>query len=142
MCSKVTSSPQTEHTRWYLMRPPSLSCSWLKRRVFSSVAGKTLIGIETRPNEMAPLHMVLGIGSPSGEVSLAHPRGDPRFYWSRGALDVAHGVPGEVVPDRHYHHCHATQAEAGRPGVHGEVPQAAPRRAAGGGAGGWGRRAG
>jgi len=37
--SKVTSSPHLAHVRWYLMRPKSLSWSWLKRRVFSSVAG-------------------------------------------------------------------------------------------------------
>src|SRR5436190_9065546 len=97
MWSKDTSSPHTEHTRWYLMRPPSLSCSWLKRRVFSSVAGKTLIGIETRPNEMAPLHMVLGIGSPSGEVSPAQPARRPTILLVGWPAAGSPGRPRRVV---------------------------------------------
>src|SRR5438034_11425938 len=68
MCSNGTSSPHTAHTRLYLMRPPSLSCSWLNRRLFSSVAGNTRIGMETRPNEMAPFHMVLGMSEPPWKV--------------------------------------------------------------------------
>src|SRR5438034_7315236 len=83
MCSNGTSSPHTEHTRLYLMRPPSLSWSWLNRRLFSSVAGKTLIGIETRPNEMAPFHIVLGMG----EASFERPLGaESRLYWSKPSL--------------------------------------------------------
>src|SRR3954451_11295980 len=61
MCSKVTSSPSTAHTRLYLMRPMSSSWSWLKCRDFSSVAGYMPTGIDTRPKEMAPFHMVLGM---------------------------------------------------------------------------------
>src|SRR5438034_445801 len=61
MCSKATSSPSMAHTRLYLMRPWSTSCSWLNRSVFSSVAGNRPTGMETRPKEMAPFHMALGI---------------------------------------------------------------------------------
>src|SRR5947199_642879 len=97
MWSKDTSSPHTAHTRWYLMRPPSLSCSWLKRRVFSSVAGKTLIGIETRPNEMAPLHIVLGICPPSGEVgSRARTRRHPIVLLEGPPV----GIPTPLERDR------------------------------------------
>src|SRR6266700_7849736 len=61
MCSKGTSSPHTAHTRWYLMRPWSLSWSWLNLRLFSSVAGYSPTGTVTRPKVMAPFHIVLGI---------------------------------------------------------------------------------
>src|SRR5438552_352026 len=61
MCSKGTSSPHFEQYRWYLIRPKSSSWSWLKRRVFSSVAGYRPTGIDTKPKLMAPFHMVLGI---------------------------------------------------------------------------------
>src|SRR5437899_3126668 len=43
------------------MRPWSFSWSWLNERPFSSVAGNTLIGMDTSPKEMAPFHMVLGM---------------------------------------------------------------------------------
>src|SRR4249919_1815771 len=49
------------------MRPPSASCNWLNLSDFSSVAGYTATGIVTKPKEMAPLHMDLGmIGTPPG----------------------------------------------------------------------------
>src|SRR5437763_3941324 len=61
MCSNETTSPSTSHTRWYRIRPMSSSWSWLNFRDFSSVAGNTATGIDTRPNEMAPFHIDLGI---------------------------------------------------------------------------------
>ena len=48
------------------IRPPSSSWSWLKRSVFSSVAGYTATGIVTSPKLMAPFHIVLGMVDPSG----------------------------------------------------------------------------
>src|SRR5437763_10270246 len=63
MCSYATISPHFAQTRWYLMRPWSSSWSWLNDRPFSSVAGNTLIGMETSPKEIAPFHMVLGMVS-------------------------------------------------------------------------------
>ena len=61
MCSNGTTSPHFAQTRWYLMRPWSSSWSWLNERLFSSVAGKTLMGMDTSPKEIAPFHMVLGM---------------------------------------------------------------------------------
>src|SRR6266508_243931 len=61
MCSKGTSSASIEHTRLYLIRPKSSSWSWLNLSDFSSVAGYSPTGIETRPKEMAPFHMTLGM---------------------------------------------------------------------------------
>src|SRR5437762_1169639 len=81
MCSNGTSSPQIEQVRWYLMRPWSLSWSWLKRSVFSSVAGYRPTGIETSPNEIAPFHMVLGI------AHLSSGEGTPRGIWSLAGND-------------------------------------------------------
>ena len=40
------------------MRPPSGAWSWLKRRLFSSVAPYTRTGIVTNPKEIAPFQIV------------------------------------------------------------------------------------
>src|SRR5437764_8442048 len=59
----------------------SSSWSWLNFRDFSSVAGNTATGIDTRPNEMAPFHIALGIAHLRKD---ARPPGEgarcPRFY--------------------------------------------------------------
>src|SRR5215207_7776939 len=52
-----TSSPHTEQTRLYLIRPPSATCTCRKEMSFSSVAENTLIGIVTIPKEMAPFQI-------------------------------------------------------------------------------------
>src|ERR1044072_845980 len=70
------------------MRPPSVV--WICRKLieWSSVAGKTLIGIVTNPNDTAPLHtgrgmaylpgVPPGVGSSLGQVLLECP-GQPAF---------------------------------------------------------------
>src|SRR5438094_10331175 len=42
------------------MRPPSVSCSWLKRRSFSAMAVYMRTGAFTRPKEMAPVQTARG----------------------------------------------------------------------------------
>src|SRR5437868_11355183 len=61
MCSRGISSPSLLQTRFCWMRAPSLSCSWWKRTSFWDVAVNSLIGTFTRPKEMAPDQMALGI---------------------------------------------------------------------------------
>src|SRR5437588_3314715 len=115
MCSKGTLSPHLAHTRWYLMRPWSSSWSWLKDRPFSSVAGNTLIGIDTSPNEMAPFHMVLGMISTSAA-------GPQIVLVARLATRT---FPSSMDSD--------AQAETDRPCVHSGVPARAPGRPGRGG---------
>src|SRR6185437_9135875 len=56
------------------MRPPSGSCSWLKRRSFSAMAVYMRTGAFTRPNEMAPVQTARGrleAGMVSKDTSIA-----------------------------------------------------------------------
>src|SRR3954469_49919 len=101
MWSNETSSPSIEHTRWYLIRPPSLSCSWLNRTVFSSVAGNTRIGIETSPKEMAPFHMVLGISFRPFDAVVAAPSGGTPILRGPLAPTCAFVLHGTDTPTRH-----------------------------------------
>src|ERR671919_2728512 len=109
-----TSSPSFEHTRWYLIRPWSFSCSWLNRRVFSSVAVYTRTGIDTRPKEMAPLHMVfMGLPPKVEGLDCTAVPADP------GGCSTRSGLP-------------FTHAQAARPGLHRGDPPPPPGRAGGG----------
>src|SRR2546423_4710268 len=103
MCSNATSSPHTAQVRWYRIRPMSLSWSWLNLRLFSSVAGYRRIGTVTRPKEIAPFHIVLGIAHLRGRP-LA--RGGRQFYCPvpppsriRGTSAAAGPTPA-AAPDR------------------------------------------
>src|SRR5687767_2212839 len=57
MSSYDTSSPQTEQVRLYLIRPPSVRCTWWNRMSFSSVAEYSLTEIDTSPKETAPFQI-------------------------------------------------------------------------------------
>src|ERR687892_1359867 len=107
--SNGTSWPSVEQTRWYLILPWSFSCSWLNRRVFSSVAVYTRTGIDTRPKEMAPLHIVFMGTSRAGR-----------------SLDCIAG--GTRSPRNSMPSALPVQAPPGPRLPHGEAP-AAPRRA-------------
>src|SRR4051794_25921878 len=54
MSANATSPPHTEHTRLYLIRPPSSRCIWWNRKSCSSVAENSRTPIVTRPKEIAP----------------------------------------------------------------------------------------
>src|SRR3712207_5598598 len=43
-----------EQTRWYLIRPPSVACTWWNRMSRSSVAEYSFTPMLTRPNDTAP----------------------------------------------------------------------------------------
>src|SRR3954447_24569695 len=43
-----------EQTRWYLIRPPSVECTWWNRMSLSSVAEYSFTPMLTRPNDTAP----------------------------------------------------------------------------------------
>ncbi len=61
MSANATTSPHFSHTRWYRTRPPSAECTWRNETSFSSVAEKSRMGMDTRPNETAPFQMALGM---------------------------------------------------------------------------------
>src|SRR5215213_6666447 len=73
MSAYSTSSPSIEQTRLYLIRPPSLTCTWLNRMSLSSVAEYSFTPMLTRPKETAPRqidrtpHLLLG-GPPTPTV--------------------------------------------------------------------------
>src|SRR3712207_9564123 len=52
-----------EQVRWYLIRPPSVRCTWWNRMSFSSVAEYSLTAIDTRPNETAPFQIARIVAS-------------------------------------------------------------------------------
>src|SRR3712207_6298786 len=54
MSEYSTSSPSIEHTRRYLIRPPSTACTWLNRMSWSSVAVYSFTPMLTRPKDTAP----------------------------------------------------------------------------------------
>src|SRR5215217_7931883 len=62
MSSKETSSPVVGSTRFCAIRCPVLPLSWWKRTVLRLTAEYSFTGTLTSPNEMAPLHIDLGIG--------------------------------------------------------------------------------
>src|SRR3954454_6202355 len=57
MSAYATSSPSMLQTRWYLIRPPSLACTWRKEMSWLSVAAYSFTGTLTRPKETAPFQM-------------------------------------------------------------------------------------
>src|SRR3954468_5501803 len=57
MSAYATSSPSTEQTRWYLIRPPSLACTCRKDTSWDSVAAYSLTGTLTSPNDTAPFQI-------------------------------------------------------------------------------------
>src|SRR5215212_1214313 len=57
MSAYSTSSPSTEQTRLYLIRPPSAACTWLKRMSLSSVAEYSFTPMLTNPKETAPFQI-------------------------------------------------------------------------------------
>src|SRR4051812_15095026 len=56
-CSQGTSWPSTLQTRFWWMRPPSLSCTRWKRTSFGEVAENSFTGTDTRPKLTEPLQM-------------------------------------------------------------------------------------
>src|ERR1700754_2479485 len=57
MSAYATSSPSSEQTRWYLIRPPSLACTWRNDTSWDSVAAYSFTGTLTSPNETAPFQI-------------------------------------------------------------------------------------
>src|SRR6478609_1916017 len=57
MSAYSTSSPSIEHTRWYLIRPPSLACTCRNDTSCDSVAEYSLTGTLTSPNDTAPFQI-------------------------------------------------------------------------------------
>src|SRR2546423_695355 len=140
MCSNETSSPSTAHVRWYLMRPWSSSCSWLNRRVFSSVAGYILTGIVTSPKEMAPFHIVLGMVSPPDGFLYPAQAGRVIVLLGWGCPRIGRSHPRPVRTSPVAWRCHADAQEPWTC-VHHRVPPAAARRTEGGALVDGGRRA-
>src|SRR6478735_4844191 len=56
------SRPSFSQTRLYLIRPPSSAWTCRKLMSFSSVAEYSLIGMVTKPKEIAPFQMDRGMG--------------------------------------------------------------------------------
>src|SRR5215213_2220734 len=94
MSAYATSSPSTEQTRWYLIRPPSLACTWRKEMSWLSVAEYSLTGTLTRPNETAPFQ-IARIGPPGRPASVradgTHRRDCPHASDARHAGDARPG---------------------------------------------------
>src|SRR4051812_48209545 len=61
MSLKSTSRPDFSDTRLFLMRSPLFSANWLKWTSFSSVAVCSFTGTLTRPNEIVPDQIALGM---------------------------------------------------------------------------------
>ena len=57
MSAYATSSPSIEQTRWYLIRPPSLACTWRNETSCDSVAAYSFTGTLTSPNDTAPFQI-------------------------------------------------------------------------------------
>src|SRR5205085_10416556 len=57
-----TSSPVSAETRFWRMRAPVPSSSWLKRTSLGDTALNSFTGTLTSPKLMAPLQIALGIG--------------------------------------------------------------------------------
>src|SRR4051794_24051700 len=57
MSAYSTSSPSIEHTRWYLIRPPSVTCTWRNETSCDSVAAYSFTGTLTSPKDTAPFQM-------------------------------------------------------------------------------------
>src|SRR3954452_19639871 len=84
MSAYATSSPSTLHTRWYLIRPPSLACTCRKEMSWLSVAAYSFTGTLTRPKDTAPFQMAR-MGSSDREYVVRSPswRTDGRRCRSR-----------------------------------------------------------
>src|SRR5688500_7853589 len=93
MSSYDTSSPQTEQVRLYLMRPPSVRCTWWNRMSFSSVAEYNLTEIDTSPKETAPFQIARTPSSPHQPVPRPRiPPVSPGCEAYEGS--IVDGVPG------------------------------------------------
>ena len=57
MSAYSTSSPSIAQTRWYLIRPPSLACTWRNETSCDSVAEYSFTGTLTSPNDTAPFQI-------------------------------------------------------------------------------------
>src|SRR5215471_1904764 len=57
MSAYSISSPSIEHTRWYLIRPPSFACTCRNDTSCDSVAEYSLTGTLTSPNDTAPFQI-------------------------------------------------------------------------------------
>ena len=75
MSSYWTSSPSTEQTRLYLIRPPSVSCTWWNRMSCSSVAEYSFTAMLTSPKETAPFQI--------DRTATSWPRSRGTHGWSR-----------------------------------------------------------
>src|SRR6266536_2920653 len=130
MCSKSTISPHLEQTRWYLIRPKSSSWSWLKWSDFSSVAVNRPTGTDTRPNEMAPFHIALGITHLQGRrpqpVKDGHCTADLRRFRRTPWVPNTRGVRQRFLPELPW--VNASEALL-RPSVHTRISQTPPRTA-------------
>src|SRR3954471_14623542 len=57
MSEYSTSSPSIEQTRWYLIRPPSLTCTCRNETSCDSVAAYSFTGTLTSPKDTAPFQI-------------------------------------------------------------------------------------
>src|SRR5919201_360031 len=97
MCSQGTSSPSMLQTRFWWMRPPSLSCSMWKRISFGEVAEKSFTGTLTNPKLIEPLQIGRGIsGDLAGQGGLVLGDGQRR---GRSTPREPVGIDAEVLED-------------------------------------------
>src|SRR6478735_9247820 len=66
MSAYATSSPSMAQTRWYLIRPPSLACTWRNETSWLSVAEYSLNGTDTSPKDTAPFQIARIVVPPRG----------------------------------------------------------------------------
>src|SRR3954466_9021693 len=113
MSAYATSSPSTEQTRWYLIRPPSLACTCRNEPSWLSVAGESLTGTLTSPKDTAPFQIALTV-TPHARPSSVRPHASDGRDW-RHASDARHaGHPG---PDRRAMGARGAVGRDARPGV-------------------------
>src|SRR4051812_18472284 len=105
MSANATSPPHTEHTRLYLIRPPSSRCIWWNRKSCSSVAENSRTPIVTRPKEIAPRQIDL-MATCYPQMRKPHPHRD-QPEGDRTTPDRPHAnlLPpkAEPAPPRHPH---------------------------------------
>src|SRR4051812_49854672 len=97
MSAYATSSPSIEQTRWYLIRPPSLACTWRKETSCDSVAAYSFTGTLTSPNDTAPFQ-IARISYLRELVGLLQYRGAGRRTHAQGSRRSSRLPPVEHAP--------------------------------------------
>src|SRR6187200_1363526 len=83
MSAYATSSPSMAQTRWYLIRPPSLACTWRNETSWLSVAEYSLTGTDTSPKDTAPFQIARIFVPPRGSGRLGRPAVVPSIAGAR-----------------------------------------------------------